>query len=227
MKAVSPSSGPVRLAVPYYAQTSEFSCGPASLLMAMKHLDPGFRMTRASEYEVWRDCNMAGVRGADSFGLAVPLLRAGHEVRLLTARRAAVDPDTWKRRLIGGGFSAQDADLALFVARQNGRRALGLGLEFRRAAPTVARVQAAMRQGFIALALVHMGVVHQYDIPHWVVVSGVSSTRVTFNDPYPPAGRKGLHQAPPVFQRMMDDVSSLGMTPAVVLARRRVRDGAG
>ncbi len=218
--AVKQAGDTIRLAVPYYAQTAEFSCGPASLLMAMRFLDPGFPLTRASEFEVWRDCNMVGVRGADPFGLAVPLLRAGHEVRLVAARRVAVDAETWRRRLVGSRFSPEDAKLAVFAAGQNRRRALKLGLGFRRAAPTVARVRAAMREGFVVLALVNMGVVHQYDIPHWVVVTGISPTRVTFNDPYPPKGRKGLRLEHALFQKMMDDVSPLGMTPAIVLARR-------
>ena len=92
MKGTGPQArDTIRLDVPYYAQTAEFSCGPASLLMAMRFLDPVFPLTRASEFEVWRDCNMVGVRGADAFGLAVPLLKAGYEARLVAASRVAVD----------------------------------------------------------------------------------------------------------------------------------------
>jgi hypothetical protein len=206
--------------VPYYAQTAEFSCGPACLLMAMRVLDPRVRLTRAAEFEVWRDCNMVGVRGADPYGLSVPLLKAGHEVVLVAARRDAIDAAAWERRLAKGPFTREDMRLALFAAGENRRRAKRLGLRVRRAAPTIAAIEAAMRQGFVALVLAHMGVVHGWDIPHWVVVSGVSATEVTFNDPYPPKGRKGNRLTHALFRKMAGDVAGLGMTPAVVLARR-------
>jgi len=86
--------------VPYYEQTSEFTCGPACILMVMKHFDPRIELTRQLEFEVWRHCNMIGTKGADPFGLAVPLIDAGFEVQLITRRRATVNAKHWKRRLI-------------------------------------------------------------------------------------------------------------------------------
>ena len=67
--------------IPYYAQSSEFTCGPACVLMVLKFLDPAVKLNRSLEFEVWRQCNMIGPKGADPFGLSVPLLDAGHEVR--------------------------------------------------------------------------------------------------------------------------------------------------
>lgn len=37
--------------VPYYVQTSEFSCGPACVLMVMKHFEPNLKLNRELEFK--------------------------------------------------------------------------------------------------------------------------------------------------------------------------------
>jgi len=56
----------------------------------MKHFNPALEINRQLEFEVWRQCNMIGIKGADPYGLSVPLLDAGYEVRLITQRRTVV-----------------------------------------------------------------------------------------------------------------------------------------
>jgi len=41
--------------IPYYNQTTDFTCGPSSLLMAMKTLDPKSDFSRAHELQLWRE----------------------------------------------------------------------------------------------------------------------------------------------------------------------------
>lgn len=33
--------------IPYYAQTAEFTCGPACVLMILKHFDPHLKLNRS------------------------------------------------------------------------------------------------------------------------------------------------------------------------------------
>lgn len=207
--------------IPYYAQTAEFSCGPACLLMVLKFFDPAFALDRSREFELWRQCNMIGVRGADPFGLSVPLLEAGHEVRLWTEHERMVEPVLWKRRLEEHGFAPEDADLALFGMGENRRRALGRGLAVAYGRPTVARIADLCREGFVPVTLVHMGVVHQFDVPHWAVVAQIGDEQVTFNDPYPPKGGKDLCVSREDFQRMLDDIGTrIGLSPSALFVRR-------
>ena len=66
-----------------------------------------------------------------------------------------------------------------------------------------------------------MGVVHQQDIPHWVVVTDVHEDHVDFNDPYPPKGGKGIRVSRDDFQQMLDDVGSrIGLSPSVIFIRK-------
>jgi hypothetical protein len=188
--------------------------------MVMKHFEPRLEVDRDLEFEVWRQCNMIGIRGADPYGLSVPLIGAGYEVRLLTQRRRVIDSALWKRRLIHR-FSREEVELSLFGMRQNRLRALRRGLKVSFKRPTVDDVMRGLRTGFVPICLVHMGVVHSLDIPHWVVVTDASDELVQFNDPYPPKGRKGIHLSHAKFQKILDDIGTrIGFSPSVLFVRR-------
>jgi len=203
--------------IPYYAQSAEFTCGPACVLMILKHFDPHLKLNRSLEFEVWRQCNMIGIRGADPFGMSVPLLNAGYRVHLATQRRRMIDADLWRRRLQESEFTPEEEELAFFGIAENRKRALGRGLTVEQGRLTVERVVRGCREGLIPLALVHMGVVHQLDIPHWVVVTDIGDARVVLNDPYPPKGGKGIVVSREELQKMLDDVGTrIGLSPSVI-----------
>ena len=65
-----------------------------------------------------------------------------------------------------------------------------------------------------------MGVVHQLDIPHWVVVTDAGEERVVFNDPYPPLGGKGISVSRTEFQKMLDDIGiRIGLSPSLLFIK--------
>jgi hypothetical protein len=208
--------------VPYYAQSSEFTCGPACVLMVMKHFDPAVEIGRELEFEVWRQCNMIGIKGADPFGLAVPLIDAGYKVRLITRRRQIVNYDRWRRRLLRNSFSSEEIDLSMFGMKENRERAARrkLAVEYKR--PVVADILRGIRDRYVPIALVHMGVIHSLNIPHWIVITDANETAVVFNDPYPPKGRKGLRLTHVKFQKILDDIGTkIGLSPSVLFVKKR------
>ena len=208
--------------IPYYAQSSEFTCGPACVLMVFKLFDPSIKLNRSLEFEVWRQCNMIGVRGADPFGMSVPLLDAGYEVHLMTQSRRMMDPDLWRNRLREHRFTPEDAKLAVFGIAENRKRALARGLTVEHKPLTVERVVKYFSEGFIPMALIHMGVVHQLDIPHWVVVTDAGEDHVVFNDPYPPKGGKGIRVSWEEFQKMLGDIGTrIGLSPSTLFIKTR------
>jgi predicted double-glycine peptidase len=209
-----------RFNVPYYSQSAEFSCGPACVVMVMKHFDPGVEMGRQLEFEVWRQCNMLGTGGADPYGLSIPLLDAGYEVRLITRWKRMVNSKSWKRR-VTRVFSKEAMELSSFGMKDNQRRALSRNLMVQIKHPLVQDILRAVQDGFVPIALVHMGVIHSLNIPHWVVVTGTDEHTVTFNDPYPPKGRKGLRLPHEKFQKILDDIGTrIGMSPSIILVQR-------
>lgn len=210
----------MKLNVPYYPQHSEFSCGPACVLMVMKHFDQGLKIGRELEFEVWRQCNMIGIKGADPYGLSVPLIDAGYEVNLITQRRRVIHSAPWKRRL-RRLFSSEEIELSIFGMLQNKQRALKRNLMVAYKRPVVADLIQRIHRGFVPIALVHMGVVHSLNIPHWVVVTGADKENVVFNDPYPPKGRKGLKLPSEKFQKILDDIGTrIGLSPSILFVSR-------
>ena len=79
---------PPRDAPPFWEQTTDFTCGPSCLLMAMAWADPAFAPSRAAEIRLWRESTTvfmtSGLGGCEPYGLAVTLARHGlvPEVRL-------------------------------------------------------------------------------------------------------------------------------------------------
>jgi len=207
--------------VPYYAQSSEFTCGPACVLMVMKHFDRDLEIGRELEFEVWRQCNMIGIKGADPFGLSVPLIDAGYDVRLITQRRRTVDYESWKRRRLRN-FSSEEIELSIFGMRENRQRAISRNLPVTYKRPVVADVVRGVRESYLPIALVHMGIVHSLNIPHWIVVTDTDEEHVVFNDPYPPKGRKGLRLSHVKFQKILDDIGTrIGLSPSVLFVKKR------
>ena len=64
-------------AVPYYPQTTDFSCGPAALIMAMAAMDESQPVTTLEELKIWREATtifmLAGHGGCGPHGLALGL----------------------------------------------------------------------------------------------------------------------------------------------------------
>lgn len=72
--------------VPYFAQTTEFTCGPASLLMAAKKLNPEQKFDRIEELDIWREATTifmtTGHGGTSPYGLALASHSRGYGTRL-------------------------------------------------------------------------------------------------------------------------------------------------
>lgn len=72
--------------VPYYQQTTDFTCGPACLLMAMGALQPSRPLERREELQIWREATTvfmtSGHGGCSPQGLALAAWRRGFAVRL-------------------------------------------------------------------------------------------------------------------------------------------------
>jgi len=108
----------------------------------------------------------------------------------------------------------------MFGIRQNKLRALARNLSVQYKPPQVQDIVVAMEGGYVPIALVHMGVIHSLNVPHWVVVTDVDAGAIVFNDPYPPKGRKGLRLSEVKFQKILDDIGTkIGMSPSVLLVR--------
>ncbi len=165
---------------PYYAQTTQFTCGPACLLMALGRHLPDFQPTPLEELTLWREATTiylaAGHGGCGPFGLANAAVRRGlsAEVRLLPDEllflASVRDPE--KRRvmeLVQEGY--RDEALRLGVA--SGRP------------PLAARELAGLvQQGAVVLVLISGYRMFGKKEPHWLLVHDSDARHLVVHDPW-------------------------------------------
>ena len=85
-----------------FHQTTEFTCGPACIMMALAWADRNFRPSPALEFELWREASTicmggAGPGGCEPFGLAVTLQRRGCFPEIYVSRPGPYFIDTRAR----------------------------------------------------------------------------------------------------------------------------------
>lgn len=220
------NSAPVSVAVPHYAQTLDFTCGPSSLLMVMKALDPDQAFDRTSELKLWKEATTMymggpGHGGSSALGLAIAADRRGFEAAVLVNHRDVLLADrgrTKDRREVMRLL--HEADLEEAASR-------GIPVDYREMG--VAELEERFRDGWLPIVLVTTLHVHGDDVAHWVVVTGFDAGSVYINDPW--VDRKG-GRAPAemtnlrVPDEIFADMATVGRKKerSVVLIRRR--DGA-
>jgi ribosomal-protein-alanine acetyltransferase len=164
--------------IPYYPQTLDFTCGPASLLMAMRHLDDTIPDNRIEELNLWKESTLiymtSGVGGAGPYGLALAARRRGFSARVLqssdrTPFYASVRSD--KKRAV---IKLVHQDLK-HRAEENGvaTAVFDFGLE---------DIISLMVRGMIPITLISTYRLTGDKTPHWVVITGFDRHKIYIHD---------------------------------------------
>ncbi len=167
--------------VPYYNQTTGFTCGPSSLLMAMKALDARTDFSRTHELLLWREANTIfmgspGHGGCGATGLALAAHRRGFGVEVWVNHKGTLlgsRPDDKDRARVMRLL--QQADLAEMKR---------LKIPYRIGARSIDQMRGDLAHGAIPVVLVSMDYIHRDPTAHWVVVTGIDDETVTVNDPW-------------------------------------------
>ena len=219
------NAAPVSVAVPHYAQTLDFTCGPSSLLMAMKALEPGAEFSRTLELLLWKEATtmyMGGPQhgGSSALGLAIAADRRGFATEVVVNHAGVLLADrgrTKDRREVMRLL--HEADMAEAEKR-------AIPIDYREI--HVAELEERFRAGWLPMVLVTTLYVHGDDVAHWVVVTGFGPDAVYINDPWVdrkggkvPADMTNLRIPPDEFDRM----ATVGKRNerAIVFVRRRDR----
>ncbi|MGZ8309133.1 MAG: peptidase C39 family protein [Rhodoplanes sp.] len=204
-KRLAPRLASLADAPPYFHQTTDFTCGPACLLMALAWADRAFCPSPVIEFRLWREATTifmsTGPGGCEPFGMAVALKRHGLSSEIFVTRPGPYFLDTVqsaeKRRVMR---ITQDD----FVEEA---KAIGLAVHLTYADESV--VIPALDAGAAAIVLVSGYHMTPRGQPHWVFVFGREDRFVLVHDPAASRDEHGQALAPetyavpwPAFMRM-------------------------
>ena len=202
-KPLAPHLSPKRSPVPFYAQTLEFTCGPASLMMAMKALDPDLKLSRKLELRLWREATSifmtSGHGGCSPYGLALSVLHRGLRPVLYVPR----DPEMF----VDSVRNEEKREVIRIVQNDFLQEIRRLGIPLHEQHLSLDELEARFRDGAIPVLLISAYRLTGDKSPHWVVVSGFDSRFIYIHEPYVDEGQTettcfGIPVARAEFERM-------------------------
>jgi ribosomal protein S18 acetylase RimI-like enzyme len=165
--------------VPYYAQTTEFTCGPACLMMAMAAIDAGYLPNRSDELQLWREATTiymtSGHGGCGPHGLALAAWRRGYRAKIYVSQQGPLFLEGVRRQEKKAVLTQVHADFLRDLDATDvtvSQRNVDIG-----------RLRKALAQGDILLALISTWRFDQKKAPHWVVVTAIDERFVYIHDP--------------------------------------------
>jgi len=166
------------LEVPFYHQSFDFTCGPASLIMALGHFDPKLAPTRELEIDIWREANLVEVYAASRQGLALAAHRRGFRVRTQGNAKAIE-----LLECLGLAIADENRAVATALHEDLKERAARAGIKDEIKPVTLQDIEAWLHRGWVPLILIDARLTGDEAIPHWVVPTGITTQDVVLHDP--------------------------------------------
>ena len=178
-KSLAPRRDPSLMRVPYYAQTLDFTCGPAAVLMAMRALDPLVRVDQTAEIRLWRESTTvfmtSGLGGCSPEGLALAARRRGFSVELFLSEGGVLFVDSVRSPLKREVIRLVQEDFREQLATSD------VNVTFR--ALTLEEMRRYCEEGSVPVVLISSWRFDREKQPHWVVVTGFDANYVYLHDP--------------------------------------------
>jgi hypothetical protein len=168
---------------PYYRQTTHFTCGAVTALVAAAHAGtlPGAALDREAELTLWREAT--NFPSCEPVGLGVAVRRAWPSVPV------TVHLDT-DRPVLLDHLPPQEREWRALLQRTSRTRAAELGVPVDTAPFPLTAIRAALDRGEHVLLLISLAGMQGFDVPHWVLCHGTVPGAVVIEDPWAhtPAG---------------------------------------
>lgn len=164
----------------YYAQTTDFTCGPACLMMARAHFFADFAPSALQEIRLWRQTTTvfmtSGHGGCDPFGMAVSLDEAGVAAEIHVSETGPLFLKTVAR---------EDKRRVMTLAQADFRaQAAARGLARFSEPPLAAALAERLRAGALAIVLISGNRMLHERIPHWVLAHAADDRHIFLHDPW-------------------------------------------
>jgi ribosomal protein S18 acetylase RimI-like enzyme len=194
-KRLAPRLKALAHAPPYFHQTTEFTCGPACLMMALAWADRSYRPTPSCEFRFWREattiCMSSGPGGCEPYGMAVALKRHGLSPEIYVTHSGPYFLDTVRSTERRRVMRLTQDDF-----RQEAEE-LGIASHLGRAGESV--LMAELGSGAAAIVLVSGHHMIPRGQPHWVFAFGREERYVLLHDPAAIRDDNGMAAAPETY----------------------------
>ncbi|WP_405646618.1 peptidase C39 family protein [Streptomyces uncialis] len=211
-------------APPYYGQTTHFTCGAVTALVAQAHAGAlaGDGLDRRAELTLWRDAT--NFPACEPVGLGVAVRRAW------PSSPVTVHLDT-DRPVMLGHLPESEREWRAHLQRMSREDAgrIGVPVDPRRLSTTGIRSAIGRREH--VLLLVSLAAMQGFDVPHWVLCHGVVPGAVVVDDPWADAAKGDtwvdahLLPVPDPSLDTMSAISPDGFGGAVTIGRRTASAG--
>lgn len=165
-------------AYPWYQQTTEFTCGPSALMMAMAHLDSRHELSQSNELDIWRQATTifmtSGHGGCHPLGLALAARARGFDVDAYI--------NTTEPLFIDGVRSEHKKIIMRAVDRQFLQQAQQTNVSIHYEEISVDTISEALQNDSAIISLISTYHLDGKKIPHWVTVTGIDQDCLYLHD---------------------------------------------
>jgi ribosomal-protein-alanine acetyltransferase len=165
--------------VPYYCQTTEFSCGPAALMMAMSGIDRRYVPSQREELRIWREATTifmtSGHGGCDPYGLALAAHARGFRPVVYVSHSGPLFLDTVR--------TPEKKHVMTQVYEDFTGRVAEAGIEVKQKEISQATIKRHLASGGIPLILISVYQMSRKKAPHWVAITAIDEKFIYINDP--------------------------------------------
>jgi ribosomal protein S18 acetylase RimI-like enzyme len=170
----------LHLKIPYYAQSLEFTCGAACLMMVMKYINPEMKLNRTLELSLWKEATLiyttSGLGGTGPFGLALAARRRGFNVRVILAKE--------QTPFFSSVRDAGKREVIRLVHEDLKKQAIDAGVKADYYDFTFDEIAYELSQGKVPIVLISTYRLYGFRAPHWVVITGYDGKYIYFHDSY-------------------------------------------
>ncbi|MER5502277.1 peptidase C39 family protein [Streptomyces sp. NPDC002561] len=162
---------------PYYGQTTHFTCGAVTALVAQAHAGrlPRESLDRRAELTLWRDAT--NFPACEPVGLGVAVRRAWPSSPVTVF----LDAD---RPVLLDQYPADEQEWRAVLQRASRAEAGRVGVPIDSHRLSMTAIRSALGRGEQVLLLVSLAGMQGFDVPHWVLCHGVVPGAVVIEDPW-------------------------------------------
>jgi len=208
---------------PWYQQTTEFTCGPSALMMAMKSLGKKAPMTRVEELNIWREATTiymtTGHGGCHPVGLGLAARHRGFKAKVLINRNVPL--------FLDGVRTDKKRKVLELVDEEFHRQAKKDKVKIKFGEIRQTDIEAHLNKGGAVIILISTWRMDGKKAPHWVTITGMDDVCFYMHDPSPSPKDSQTStdcQHIPVAREDFEKMSTFGkqrLRTAVLISRKK------